>query len=178
MAGEGQLARNIRAGLKESEMTAVRSTQEVAPQVAEVSPDALGELYFGRPKRIHVQEFACVFGIIFSCIAAFSLYKNGPTYTPAWFMSAAFLLLFMSIKTPRLILPLWSAWMTIAAVLGTCMTFLIVSLVWCLVAVPIGLLLKVIGKKVMDLSYGAAVETYWEERDEKCHDFKLLERQF
>jgi hypothetical protein len=31
---------------------------------------------------------------------------------------------------------------------------------------------------VMDLSYGADVDTYWEKRDAKFDDFKRLEQQF
>ena len=58
------------------------------------------------------------------------------------------------------------------------MTFIILSIAWTIVVVPISLLLRIIGKKVMDMSYDLSAQSYWETRDEKLNDFKHLERQF
>jgi hypothetical protein len=44
--------------------------------------------------------------------------------------------------------------------------------------IPVGVLFKLIGKKTIDSTYNKKATTYWEKRDKKHSDFKLLERQF
>ncbi len=177
MAGEGQLARDVRAGLENEEKVTV-AVSLVKPTMATQKQDVLDELYFGRPKRVHVKEFACLISAILLAIGAYQIYHHSWNTLAASCVGISVALLVSGYLAPRALLPVWSGWMAFATKLGHVMTFLIVSILWFLVAIPIGLLLKVIGKKVMDLSYDPSVESYWEERAEKYHDFKLLERQF
>ena len=93
-------------------------------------------------------------------------------------VAATVLLLVLSYLFPIVVYPFWSAWMTFAHYLGIVMSFVFVTVTWVIMAVPLAILLRMIGKKVMDLSYGEDVDTYWEEREQKLHSFKLLERQF
>lgn len=74
--------------------------------------------------------------------------------------------------------PLWKGWMAFAHKLSLVMTFAILSFAWTVVMMPMALLLKVLRIKVMDTSYKTGAATYWENRDPKFDNFKLLERQF
>ncbi len=187
MAGEGKLAGNIRARLDESQE--VNTEKKGTPEMTLIKDDSkagaskkkasvLEENYYGKPKRIHVQEFACIFAIIAFAVAGYKLYYYAdiPYASVASLIGAALVLL--GYRAPIVLYPLWKGWMALAHVLGTCMTFLILSAMWFVVALPIAVILKVIGKKVMDLRYDQKLTTYWEDRPEKYHDFKLLERQF
>ena len=116
--------------------------------------------------------------VILLGVSAYQLYLHGMTASIGVFIGVSALLLGLGYFAPAVLLPVWSGWMAFATQLGHVMTFVIVSILWFLVAIPVGMLLKIIGKKVMDLSYNAPVDSYWEERSEKYHDFKLLERQF
>lgn len=142
-----------------------------------VKTPLLEQLFFGKTKRRHIEEFACVFGVIFSLISGYLVYYGYPLHAVYW-LSLTLGLYILAYTVPIIIYPLWSAWMGFAHLLGLVMNFVFVSITWFLMAVPLGMLLKIIGKKVMDLSYKADVDSYWETRAEKYHDFKLLERQF
>lgn len=172
MAREGQLARNVRAGLD------AVSLQVLEGGAATPEPGPLDEISFGKPIRRHVWEFACIFALIGCAVAAWILYKGGSFATGAGLITAAAVLLMTGAFAPTVLLPVWRSWMLFAHYLGIVMSTLIVAIAWTIMLVPVAILLKLIGKKVMDLSFDRSVSSYWEERDQKYHDFKLLERQF
>ena len=169
MARGRGLARQIRTGLEENQIGMSSPQQPV---------DVLDELWFRKPIRRHVAEFAIVFALISAVIGGFIVYKHGPIFRSTYWFASSFLLLVLGFYFPRVLHPLWKAWMKLAHVLNKVVTGIILSIMWTLVLLPISFLLRIIGKKVMDLSYDPSVETYWEEREEKLHDFKLIERQF
>lgn len=126
----------------------------------------LEQLYFGKTKRRHIQEFGCVFGIIFCLIGIYSL-LYGEGNTPIYMIIATVCLLALSYGFPLVVYPFWSAWMTFAHYLGIVMSFLFVSVTWVVMAIPLAFLLRIIGKEVMDLRYDPSLETYWEDREER-----------
>ena len=173
MAGAGGLAEQVRTGLEE--------TPRVVPTVvvAKAAPvDPLDELWFGKTKRQHVAEFACVMSILMLIIAGVRLWHYHLLPLPVGLLTASLVLLAFGYKAPRILMPVWSGWMTFAGFLGHIMTTVILSVGWMILMIPLALALRIMGKKVMDCSYKAPVDTYWENRDPKLDDFKLLERQF
>lgn len=153
----------------------VESTQ--AAQPAPVDP--LEELFHGKLVRRHVREFGALFGVIFLGIAAYIMWTGGSLATAAALIVVAVAFAGVGIAAPNVLRPVWKAWMSFADVLGTVMTPVVLGIAWTLVVIPTALFLRAVGKKTMDLScYEPGVETYWEDREEREHDFKLLERQF
>lgn len=172
MAGERGLARKIRTRLdSEPDVTTMN------PVVGQ-KKDVLDELSFNKPIRQHVKEFGALFGAIGFGVAAFLLYRHGVTTGVYAFSAVAVVFSLLGYAAPKLLYPVWKAWMALAHVLGGFMNMVILTIAWLIVIIPIAILLKIIGKKVMDLRYGAPVDSYWEVREEKLHDFKLLDRQF
>lgn len=167
MAGKGGLAKEVRAGLELAE-----------PKAPAVQPDFLDELWFRKPIRQHIREFAQVFALIFLAIAGVSAYRHGANWLSNSMLSAAIVILLGGYKTPKLLHPLWKGWMAIGHGLGVVMSTVILAIAWTIVLLPMAALLKLIGKKVMDTTYGAPVQSYWENRDPKLDNFKLLERQY
>lgn len=170
MAGKGGLAEQVRTGLVARPRLTVIKTKKHS--------DPLDEVWVNKPLRKHVSEFGAVFAIILLTIAGIKLYRYSLYTTPLYFILGAVIFLVLGYRLPRLLLPVWRGWMKFAMVLGLIMTTLIIGIAWTLMLVPIALLLKLFGVKSMDLSYGGAAVTYWEERDPKLNDFKLLERQY
>jgi hypothetical protein len=79
---------------------------------------------------------------------------------------------------PRLLMPVWYYWMKFALALGAFMTLVIITLAWIIMFIPIGILFKLIGKRTVNISFKSSSDSYWEQREDKYNDFKLLERQF
>lgn len=161
------------AGLSKAQLQVLKSPKK--QQEASVSP--LDVKYYGRPKRQHVKEFGCLFGAICAGVAAYQL-ALGRWEVAQSLIVATMIVVSLGAYAPKVLYPFWSAWMGLATGLGVVMSYVFVGITWCVMAVPLALILRLIGKKVMDLSFDRSVPSYWEERKETYHDFKLLERQF
>ncbi|MCO6430147.1 MAG: hypothetical protein J5J00_04745 [Deltaproteobacteria bacterium] len=169
MAGQGELAREIRTRLEVVEGFAGKERPK----------SKLDELYFRRPIRQHIKEFAALFAVIFNIVAIYLLLKDGATLaTPAALAVVSLVLYAIGHFVPVILYPVWDGWMKFAHILGIVMTTLILFVAWSIALIPISVLLKVCRIKVMDTTFRQPVETYWEERSDKYNDFKLLERQF
>jgi len=172
VARDGQLARDLRAGLEQEQEVKTNSRKKREA----VHP--LDERWFGKAIRVHVREFSCVLAIVMLAIAGWLLWRGATVATPLGLWFAASVLVVLGYRAPALLKPVWESWMKLAHYLGIVVTFLILTFTWFLVTLPIAMILKLIGKKVMDTSFGAPVESYWEEREESESDFKLLSRQY
>ena len=146
--------------------------------IAPVEKGSIEELYFNKPVRIHVREFGAVMGIVAMIVAGSKGWHNAAaSITFSWAAVGVCFYFFCSFF-PKAARPLWSGWMKLAHYLGLVMTTVITSLLWVCLFIPTSLVLRVLGKRVMDLRYKADVESYWEDRKPEKHDFKLLEKQF
>ena len=84
----------------------------------------------------------------------------------------------LGLVAPRSLVPVWQGWMKFAHYLGLVVTGILLVSMWVGIVVPIGILVRLLKVKIMDMRFRAPVSTYWEERDPALHDFKLLERQW
>ncbi|NDC39227.1 MAG: hypothetical protein EBZ48_14470 [Proteobacteria bacterium] len=138
----------------------------------------LDERQHGRTIRVQVQEFGVVFALIFTVIGGFQLIRHDrPVVALVLFLSAA---LFFTVAryAPKVMYPVWKGWMAVGMALGAVVNAVLLSVVWAAMVIPLGILLRVLGKKVMDLSFRAPVTTYWQDRREELASFTLMERQF
>lgn len=170
MAGKGGLAEQIRVGLA-SEVEEVNTANMTA------AIDPLDELLFRKPIRKHVTEFGALFGAIGFGLTALALYKGH--FLPAGIYGAlGALFAGLGYLAPAALKPVWSGWMKFAHVLGMVMSTALLSLGWFLIIIPFALGAKIFKIRLMDLEFKKNVASYWEERDPKFDDFKLLSRQF
>ena len=173
MAGQGKLAAEVRAGL--SVVEGRRGMNQVA---SNVPANKLDELLFRKPVRQHVKEFADIFAIIFVAVAAVKIYHGSSIMLGAVLCAVGVGIEMLGAYAPALLHPLWKGWMAFAHVLGTVMTTLILSVAWYVALLPIAMILKTLRVKVTHTTFREPVSTYWEDREERLNDFKLLERQF
>lgn len=140
--------------------------------------DPLSELFFNRPIRQHVREFGHIFGLIGLLVALYIAYRGGSVANSGAVAITSLLLVSLCTFTPRVMLPVWRGWMGFARVFERFSTVTILGLMWGLMMIPIGLLLKIIGIRVMDMRYKADVQSYWLDVPAAKTDFQLLERQY
>lgn len=171
MAGERGLAEQIRTRL-EDEDTPV-PLEDSSPQLT-----VLDEKWHRKTIRQHVREFSCVMAIVMLLVAGIVGWNSPSMATPFGLFIAALVTLAAGYLKPLMLHPVWRGWMKLAMALGVFMTLLILSLAWVGMMIPVALLLRVLRIKVMDMSWRQERESYWETRDKKYADFKLLERQF
>jgi hypothetical protein len=81
----------------------------------------------------------------------------------AWpyLLGLAALFLILGLAAPTLLRPVERLWMKLAHVLGIVMTFVILTLTFYLVLTPLGLLLRLLGKRPLDLPFEPDRSSYW-----------------
>jgi hypothetical protein len=138
----------------------------------------LDELSFGKPVRKHVRDFGGLFALIFLGIAAWQCYKGKPVSSYGVLIVFGCVFGVLGFCAPRVLLPVWRAWMKFAHYLSIVMTSVLLLLTWCIGFVPMAFVLKLVGIRRVDLSYQDGRQSYWEPRDPKYDDFKRLELQY
>ena len=74
-------------------------------------------------------------------------------------------LLLLGLAAPSLLAPLNKAWTKLGLLLFTIVNPIVLGLIFLLTILPIGLLLRALGKDPMRLSFEPDAKTYWIERD-------------
>ena len=98
--------------------------------------------------RKRVRDFAILFCIIFCALAAWISYRGKPcNYT---LIGAGILFLTGGLFFYRLMLPVYMAWMLLGILLGAVMSRVVLMFLFYLVFTPMNLLLRVIGKDILD----------------------------
>jgi hypothetical protein len=138
----------------------------------------LDKLEYNKPVRQHVREFGALFGAIFLGLAAYGCYHGAPAGRIAIYCAVGAIFAGLGYLAPAVLHPIWKGWMKFAGLLGFVMSTALVSVMWWVLLVPFAVFMKMIGKRVMDMSFDRAVKTYWETRKPEESDFKLLARQY
>ncbi len=142
------------------------------------SSDPLEELFARKPIRQHIREFGHLLGLIGLLIGLYLAFQKGSIANAGAATVTSLLLISLCSFAPRAMLPVWRGWMAFAKVLERVSTTVILGLMWGGMMIPIGIILKIAGIRVMDMSYRADVKTYWLDIPPAKTDFKLLERQY
>jgi hypothetical protein len=120
------------------------------------------------------------FGLLFALISAFAtgyfLYKGSGVWI--WTAGAAIFFLVTGLAAQPVLKPLYVAWMTFAIILGWINTRLILGIFFYLILTPIGLILRITGKDLLDKKFDRGAETYWKKREKREFDPARYERLF
>ena len=110
-----------------------------------------------------LRSFGLVVGGVFVGIAAVIAWRRGWEVGPLvlGLGGPGLLLMLLGLAAPAVLKPVFQVWMGIAVVLGTIMTRVLLTLVFVLLVIPIGLVLKLAGKDLLDRRLDRARTTYW-----------------
>lgn len=95
-----------------------------------------------------------------------------------WFVGAGVVLFALSRISYRLMKPIHIGWMTLAFALGWLNTRLLLGLFFFLILTPIGVLMRLFGKDLLDQRIDRSATTYWKKRDLTKFDPKHVTRTF
>ena len=108
------------------------------------------------------KKFGFFFTVVFTCIAAFSLYK-GEVFGAVIFVAVGFCFLMLSLLYSDLLLPLNKLWMRFGLVLGMVMTPFILGLLYFGIFTPVGLLMRIAGRDELRLKLSLR-SSHWKNR--------------
>ena len=122
------------------------------------------------------RKFGKTFSAVFFVISMIALWKGSGSW--GWFLAAAAGFLVVGVAAPRLLGPLYWAWMKFAFALGWFNTRLFLGIVFYLIISPVGLVMRILRKDALRLKFDRTASSYWITRESKPIDPKRYERLF
>ena len=123
-----------------------------------------------------LRKFSILIGFIFFILGCFLFFKEQASFK--YFFTIGITLFFTGITIPVVLKPIYWMWMFIATIFGWFMTRLILSILYYIVITPIGLILKLFGKEILDLKISNHETSYWNLRDSSKEKIQDYEKQF
>ena len=121
------------------------------------------------------RSFGVLLSLVFLIVALWPILKsNNINDVRIWslFLSATFLIL--GVLKSKILTPLNIGWIKFGNFLGKIIAPLVLAILFFLVVTPIGLLLKLFKKDILNLNINKKIKTYWITRDFKI----LFKKQF
>ena len=107
------------------------------------------------------RSFGVVFSIVFFLIASFPLTQNGELRI--WSLIICLIFLILGLINSKILTPLNKLWFKFGVFLGKIFSPIIMGIIFFLVVTPIGLMMRVFGKDVLNLKFDKA-KSYWIEK--------------
>ena len=125
-----------------------------------------------------LRRFGLVVGGVLLAIGGVLLWRRGGGPLAWGLGGAGALLVVLGVAVPVALRPVRTVWMAVAFALGFVMTRVLLTVVFALTVVPIGLALRVLGKDPLHRRPDPEAATYWVARDDGRPDRESLERYF
>lgn len=120
--------------------------------------------------------FGLTFFVVFLLIALWPLLHHGPVRLP--FLGLALAFLGIALLAPAWLGPLNRLWLKFGALLHAITSPLILGIMFFVVMLPIGLVMRLLGKDLLRLRFDRAASSYWIRREPPGPDKSSLNRQF
>ena len=108
------------------------------------------------------RSFGIVFFVVFLLIALYPLTNSEGIIV--WSVIISFIFLVLGLLNSKILTPLNKIWFKFGIILGEIISPLIMGIIFFLVVTPIGLLMRIFGKDVLNLKYNKN-QTYWIEKN-------------
>ena len=129
-----------------------------------------------KSSKKELKEFGLTIGIILCLLGGIALWRGKAIY-PYFFIAGTFFIL-SGIFLSFILKPLQKVWMAFSIILGFFMSRVILTVLFYLVLTPIGILMKLLGKDILNQKIEKNKVSYWHARDKKPKDAKSYENQY
>ena len=108
------------------------------------------------------RSFGIVFFVVFLLIALYPLIYGGEIRI--WSLIISIIFLILGLLNSKILAPLNKIWFKFGILLGKIVSPLIMGVIFFLVVTPIGLIMRLLGKDVLNLKYNKN-KSYWIEKN-------------
>lgn len=122
------------------------------------------------------RSFGIVFAVVFGIIGLLPLW-NGETIR-VWALIIAVLFLSAALIYPKVLSPLNRGWFQFGLFLHKVVSPLVMGLIFFGAVMPTGLLMRLFGKKTLDLDFDPSMKSYWVHRTPPSPEPGSMKRQF
>jgi len=123
-----------------------------------------------------VREFGLTIGVILFVLAAVALWRGKPQ--APYFLGAGSLFIIFGLFFWHLLKPLQKIWMGFSIVLGFFVSRFILTILFYGAITPIGFIMKLLGKDILDERIDKSCPSYWRKMDAGEKDKKSYENQY
>ena len=109
------------------------------------------------------RSFGIVFFIVFLLIATYPLLNND--HVRIWSLIISIVFLILGLLNSKILFPLNKIWFKFGILLGKIISPLIMGLIFFVVVTPIGLLMRLFNKDLINLKFNKS-KSYWIEKNE------------
>jgi hypothetical protein len=122
------------------------------------------------------RKFGLTIGIILALIAVWKAWQ-GSHWAYAWGAPALFLIIF-ALWRPAVLAPLNRAWLRLGLVLYRVVNPVVMAILFYLTILPIGLLMRALGKDLLRLKRDSRAKSYWLPRSDERPISESMRQQF
>lgn len=123
-----------------------------------------------------VRKFGLLFGALGALVGSYLLWKGNPLWPWAFGAGGGFAL--AGVVAPGLLRPVYRLWMKFAFALAWINTRILLGLFFYLVMTPVGLVLRMMGKDLLDDRIDRRARSYWIRREATPFDAERYRRLF
>jgi len=120
--------------------------------------------------------FGLIFASFFAIIAFLPILSGGQVRV--WALAIAVVFLFLGLIWPLSLSRLNRLWMRLGLLLGKIVSPVALGVVFYLTVMPIGLVLRLLGRNPLPLNFNPSVSSYWVQRIPPGPDPSTLDKQF
>ena len=113
------------------------------------------------------KNFGILFFIVFCIIGIWPILSANELRL--WSFIVAIIFLILGIIRSRFLTPLNLAWIKFGEILGVIIAPIIMGLVYFLVVLPTGILMRVLGKDLLKLKFQKSMVSYWNKKESKIN---------
>tara|TARA_A100001011_G_C13927393_1_gene681733 strand:+ start:79 stop:459 length:381 start_codon:yes stop_codon:yes gene_type:complete len=113
------------------------------------------------------KNFGILFFIVFCIIGIWPILSGNELRL--WSFIVAIIFLILGIMRSRFLTPLNLAWIKFGEILGVIIAPIIMGLVYFLVVLPTGILMRVLGKDLLKLKFQKSMVSYWNKKESKIN---------
>ena len=125
-----------------------------------------------------LRKFALVIAGALLVLASLIYFFGTHPQRAFWLIATAAVLLAVGLPFPKLLKPLHSGWMAFALAIGWIMSRILLTFFFFLVLTPMGLLLRIFGKDLLQQKLEPERKSYWIKKDRSDGGNERYERQF
>ena len=105
------------------------------------------------------RSFGIVFFIVFLLVAIYPIINNQDIRL--WSLLISLIFLTLGLINSKVLNPFNKVWFKFGIFLGKIVSPLVMGIIFFLVVTPIGLLMRLLGKDLLNLNFNKKIETYW-----------------
>ncbi len=123
-----------------------------------------------------VRKFGIIFSVILLAIGSWMWYKSNPLWI--WFGGGGILMALVATLVTVVLMPLYKGMTVLAIIIGYFISKLILTLMFILFFIPIGFIMRLLGKDLLDKKINKNAASYWLKKENSAFSKEKYERLF